>query len=416
VSAPHDPTDLVARRLRRALAPDPDDQDHLTSALLDALTRGRADDVDREAAAEHLETCAQCAEDLADRRAMQAAIEAAAFRPQAGAAAAPDPAVAASVRTVVPWQSGQRLLAVAGLAAAAALAVAVATSVWPRSGGGEAPQARAATPPVVPSTPPSTTPLATLSTPAPTAAPASGSTAALMSAPTGVAAGESTLTADERALVDRVLASGRVELPPDAHLLAGTAGTLLGGAAGSSGDASAVSFGPVTPRGTALLAPRPVFTWQRLPGATAYTVRVFDERFQEVARGRVAGTAWTPSADLARGTTYSWQVTAHRAGEEVTAPAPPQPEALFRMVTADVAARAEARRARLEADPLALGILQAEAGLVADAAASFARAAGGATGGTASALALRSRATALRATLPATLPAQGAPTTTKPAQ
>jgi hypothetical protein len=87
-----------------------------------------------------------------------------------------------------------------------------------------------------------------------------------------------------------------------------------------------------------------------------------------VARGdRLAATAWVPGVDLQRGATYLWQVTAHTASGDVTAPAPPQPEAKFMVVSGEAAALVTGQQARLADRPLQLGIVLARAGLVAEA-------------------------------------------------
>jgi len=132
-------------------------------------------------------------------------------------------------------------------------------------------------------------------------------------------------------------------------------------------------------------------------------VAVFDQNFSEVARARVTGTSWRPDVDLARDATYSWQVTAKRGSQNITEPRPPRPEARFHVVDASMVDEVHDLRRRLDRQPLALGILLAERGLIADA-----------------------RAALMRArSIPETADAagrllgsldQGTPTTTKPAQ
>lgn len=125
---------------------------------------------------------------------------------------------------------------------------------------------------------------------------------------------------------------------------------------------------PLAPIGTAVLSTRPSFTWDAMAGATSYSVAVYDERFNEIARGdRLAATAWVPPLDLERGRTYLWQVTAHRASGDVTAPAPPQPEARFTVLAAETAAVVTQQQVRLGDRPLELGIVLAQAGLLGEA-------------------------------------------------
>ena len=339
----------AAEALTRAIAPGPDDDAHLDEDVLDGLAAGTLDAADREWATVHLEACARCAEDLADRRSMQRAIE----------ALAAVPPVAAPVR------ARTRTLAIrGGLAVAAGLLLAVVIG-------------RQDTPVVEPG------------------------------ASSGAASAD-VLAADERALVSRVLATGRVELPEDIAYLQGHDGTLLGR------EEAAPRLTLDAPVGTAVSSRRPELRWSRVPDARTYTVRVFDETFREAARATVTTTAWLLDHDLAPGAVYVWQVTAHTRTEAITAPAPPLPEARFRVLPEADAARADGLRARLAADPLSLGILQAHLGLVDDASASLARA--GRTAAT------RDQAERLRQSLPDSrrtvvlTGTQGAPTTTNPAQ
>jgi hypothetical protein len=205
------------------------------------------------------------------------------------------------------------------------------------------------------------------------------------------------MTATEAARVRRVIDEGRVELSPAIQALITREGTLL------SEPGQAVALRPVSPLGTAVRSSRPLFTWAD-SGADAYTIAVFDEGFGEVARSaRVSGLSWSPDADLPRGATYVWQVTAHRGSQSETEPKPPRPEARFSVIDAAMLARVENMQARLSGEPLALGILLAEAGLIADARVELTRAAQSAD----------SAAVAQR--LLAALD-QGTPITTKPAQ
>jgi hypothetical protein len=205
------------------------------------------------------------------------------------------------------------------------------------------------------------------------------------------------MTAPEAARVRRVIEEGRLELSPAIQALLTREGTLLG----EPQPANALS--PLSPIGTAIRSQRPQFTWSD-SGADAYTVAIFDEGFAEVARSpRINAMSWTPDAQLPRGAAYAWQVTAHRGSRDDTEPKPPRPEARFRVIDAETLARVENMQTRLSNEPLALGILLAEAGLVSDARVELTRAARSA----------ESAAVAQR--LLAALD-QGTPITTKPAQ
>ena len=179
----------------------------------------------------------------------------------------------------------------------------------------------------------------------------------------------SALTGDEKARVDAAVAAGRIELPSSASALIRPQGTLL------AEQTTPARFGPLGPAGTAVRSPRPTFSWSDA-GADAYTVAIFTETFMEVARSpRVTGTSWTPERELPRGETLVWQVTAHRGASSETEPRPPRPEARFSIVDAATLARVEEQAVRLADNPLALGVLFVEAGLIADARVELARAA-----------------------------------------
>lgn len=306
--------DRAAAALARGISPRPDDHDHPAYETIEALVDGRLHAADAESVQTHVELCSVCAEDVADLSALRTAME--------------QPAAAA---TPVPAPAGRRLMVIA-----ASIAATVVLAVWLSDRGPAAP---------------APAPLATL----PPAAPAGPA---------------SRLTPEEQVVVTGAAQSGRLEVPADVASLAGSVGTLLG----EPGDGGPLKA--LMPVGTVVLAARPGFAWSAMPGARAYTVAVFDEQFTEVARSsRLTTTAWTPNVDLPPGRTLSWQVTAHLPTGDVNGPAPPQPEARFRVIDAPAAARTMDQLARLTNEPLALGILLARTGLLQEAARLLERAA-----------------------------------------
>lgn len=169
----------------------------------------------------------------------------------------------------------------------------------------------------------------------------------------------SVLTEEEQGRVTRALASGRLELPAHMDVLRGNPGALPGAA----------------PVGTAVVEPRPQFSWTAVAGATRYSVRILDERFREVAKsGSLKSPTWTPSRDLPRGRVLEWKITASSKGGTVIRPDPPQPEARFVVLDASTVATIVTQRARLSAEPIALGLMLAKVGLFAEAEAVLERA------------------------------------------
>ncbi|MEO7156288.1 MAG: hypothetical protein ABI039_01925 [Vicinamibacterales bacterium] len=172
---------------------------------------------------------------------------------------------------------------------------------------------------------------------------------------------QSSLTPEEHARIERVIAAGRLTLPDQVVAL------VPPDAGRTNARGPDPLFSPISPVGTAVRSSRPQFTWSDA-GADAYTVTVFDETLNEIAHSaRVGGTSWTASGDLPRGGTYRWQVTAHRGARNEIEPRPPRPDARFIVLDAAAAARIEGAESRLAGEPLALGILLAEAGLISEA-------------------------------------------------
>ncbi|HEX8154284.1 MAG TPA: hypothetical protein VF698_14215 [Thermoanaerobaculia bacterium] len=119
----------------------------------------------------------------------------------------------------------------------------------------------------------------------------------------------------------------------------------------------------LAPAGVSIETQRPAFTWPATRGAS-YVVTIFAGD-REVARSsRLTKAQWTPPRELARGTTYTWQVEVEREGELRIVPEPPAPPAQFHVAGAATVAELEAARQAHPDDHLLLGLLAARAGLV----------------------------------------------------
>jgi hypothetical protein len=152
-----------------------------------------------------------------------------------------------------------------------------------------------------------------------------------------------------------VVASARVRgslpIPDVVRALRPSPGVLRGGV----GAATRVRLWPA---GVVVESDQPQFHWDAVPGATSYRIVVVHGTVI-VDNTLVTQTVWTPSRPLERGATYSWQVIAG----DLALPAPPDPPALFRVLSrAEEDTITAARRAR-PGDHLLLGILSARAGL-----------------------------------------------------
>ena len=136
---------------------------------------------------------------------------------------------------------------------------------------------------------------------------------------------------------------------------------------GAPQDPSA-KFSLLSPMGIVVRDDRPRFSWQPLPRTSSYTVTVLtmlDSNPSIVATSpSLSTTTWTPPRALQRGRIYKWQVSAFRDGEAIISPAPPAPEARFRILdrgTDDELRRLERTNMRSH---LVRGIFYAQAGLL----------------------------------------------------
>ena len=120
-----------------------------------------------------------------------------------------------------------------------------------------------------------------------------------------------------------------------------------------------------SPVGVVIDDDRPTFVWSGLSSGAEYRVSIFDEAFEPVAEsGWQTDVRWTIDRRLARGKSYTWQVTARTDGRETTVPAPPQPEARFSVTSVEQSAQLADFRRRAGESHLALAVLLAEAGVL----------------------------------------------------
>jgi hypothetical protein len=124
-------------------------------------------------------------------------------------------------------------------------------------------------------------------------------------------------------------------------------------------------FSLTHPVGKVILNDRPMFRWKRLKEATGYMVEIYDERFNLAGKSHeLQGDEWTPTQPLARGHIYAWQVKASKDGQIFTAPAPPAPQARFRVLDQEQASEITRASRAYGSSHLTLGLLYARAGLL----------------------------------------------------
>lgn len=152
-----------------------------------------------------------------------------------------------------------------------------------------------------------------------------------------------------------VLAAGRIDPPPVLHTLRPEAQTLRGSQTAAGAE--------LHPAGEVIDDNRPVLTWTATAGAR-YVVMIFAGEEPVATSPPLSDAHWRPPQPLRRDTTYSWQVETRGAdGSSNIAPAPPQPEALFRIADAESLADIDAAGRSHPADHLLLAILYARAGM-----------------------------------------------------
>ena len=152
--------------------------------------------------------------------------------------------------------------------------------------------------------------------------------------------------------------SGRIEAPPTLAALRPRADVLRG----TAGEAAA----HLEPAGVIVESTQPHFTWPAFDDAH-YKVGVFNGEKEVTTSGKIDTTSWSPAAPLQRGVLYTWQVEVRRHGNVSILPAPPQPQALFRILDDASAATLADARQRFPNDHLLLGVLAARFGLRASA-------------------------------------------------
>lgn len=185
--------------------------------------------------------------------------------------------------------------------------------------------------------------------------------------PRGELVGLASLPPQWRRDVAAALRTGRLDRPP-------AIADLVGAEPALRGSASPAPFSLLSPIATAVDGGMPDFQWTPLAGAQSYAVKVFDPDLRPVAAsGPLTGTEWAPGRPLPGGTVYVWQVVARRGGEDLIAPGPQSPPALFRVLAREQARAVESAAREAGGSPLALGVLYARSGLVDDAERELAR-------------------------------------------
>ena len=323
---------------------------------------GTINDIDREIVDSHVALCSQCADDLKDLLEFKQA---------------PVAAFTAGARTTPRWRKWWPQLPVplkpvwATVAAViAVLLVPLAVLWWTRSpasleqvsseSGKQGPGAPVtATPSSTQRSQDEATPATPREEPLLVLNDAGGQ---LTVSKSGHLEGLAELPPDLKDSVERALVSGYLHTSPALTGWPTGAGHLRGEVETQS------TFAPLEPTDLVLETTRPTFRWRALAAASEYVVTVYNAKLRQVASsGPVSGTAWTIPTSLARGVTYSWQISAQVDGKTVVSPKPPLPEARFRVLDQGAASvLAQLKQSATGNSHLAMGVFYWKHGLLAE--------------------------------------------------
>ncbi len=166
------------------------------------------------------------------------------------------------------------------------------------------------------------------------------------------------LEPEQQQAMQTALASGRLAINEPSNFNTRQQETLLGP------PVAAPFFKVISPVSQMVIDGRPTFTWEPMPTATGYRVRVYATGYRKIAESPlVHGTAWQATTSLPRGNSLTWTVIAECPKGEVRAPTPPQPEAAFQVIDTDTAAALDRAASSHGSDHLLLAILYARAGV-----------------------------------------------------
>jgi hypothetical protein len=286
---------------------------HLSYEDLEAIVHGGREGLD------HVADCAMCSDELRDLQAFRAGL------PRSGSAS---DTRRSRVRVFVP-------------VGALAIAALVLAGLFLRSGGNETgarvPQAHVGQPEVIASL--------------------RDSGRVLAVDKNGAIFGIDEVAPAERNQIANVLRSGKIPVASPEPELLRSQETLLGSPAASA------NLIPVAPAGTVVLSDYPAFHWQAPGNARDFRVTIYDSNFELVeSSGTVQGKVWISTKPLPRGKVFSWTVSAAFGGTRITAPHSPEPEARFRVASAEEVRDIESARHAAPASDLRLALTAARLG------------------------------------------------------
>jgi hypothetical protein len=167
--------------------------------------------------------------------------------------------------------------------------------------------------------------------------------------------------------IKQILVAENITPPAILKELGGNEGSLRGGS-------TKQPFSLKSPLRTVIVSDRPVFRWNKMPGAASYTVYVTDASGREVSKSEALpseSTQWHLPKTLLRGKVYMWSVVAIVDGKEIVSPDPSAPELKFQVLSASNLK--ELTALKKSNSHLALGVFYSRVGMMAESQGEFER-------------------------------------------
>lgn len=331
--------------------------EHLDEEQLDGLVEDRLDREDREIATLHLETCAECREEVRSLRAFLQSEEFARSM-QYSSKEKHKWLVAGWKLPRREWKLGYATatLAIVTIAILAALYFSDRKGTDPRDRIAETPS------PVIPASP------SPVNVKEDKLAVLRDGERVLRFNQAEVVSGLDTFPSEMQQTIAESLLSGKLKKTTTVSELTSAQGALKGETE------TTIAVKLLSPARAVLTTDRPVFRWTTVADASGYRIEVGDLAGNEIAKSELldAGTLqWMPARPFKRGVVYVWTLTAIVNGEEVSFPAPSEAEMRFKVLAKD----SMDELVRLKADNpshLALGLFYLREGMVGEAEREFA--------------------------------------------
>lgn len=174
--------------------------------------------------------------------------------------------------------------------------------------------------------------------------------------------GAEDLPESDRAALRSAMTTGRIESVLPSRFAGQKQETMLGA------PSAAPAFKVLSPVDRVLVNDLVDFKWEPVEGAVSYRVTIFDSEYKKIVESpSIQQTDWKSTKALPRGVVYTWAVIAQKRDGTVRAPAPPQPEAAFKVVSQDEAAKISEAVENHPSDHLMLAVLYARAGAIEEA-------------------------------------------------